>query len=577
MDSSVISAYIRRFREEQPVPPGQRKPIGNRDAFWWVDADSTGRERERGNDGGRLEGDGGAGLGRTDPAKSMSSGFSDLSLSRILPKESRSSVESASHLSAPLPQTSLDLEQYTDQLLSKCESLLQEYQQEVREDTAKQAPPRMESRPSGLDRNTRDRDRRSGAGYDRDFAGGGEKGGRVRDRGSDRSERGSDRSESGDEDNVEDSDSCSSDSGCGSGGGGGGKDSHRGNALGPATPPSPSPSSETQRTEQSGLGKSAPISVDESAQTEPLSLPLSHAPMSMVYATSLGVAEGARSGGVDVGVVRVCVRMGTADVVSVSIAESAGDNWDTGGKEAGGRGGEMEAEAEEAEKAEEAEEAEAAEAGERLLPPQCAGSPVKTAQSAQSEIQEGEAVEAQAQALAHAHALVQAARQFMSDTVDTVDTDRAGEAEREAGSSPHPLFMYLSPSSSVDSHISPSPFSQRSSAEPTFKHRDPLGHTEQREHSEHRTASGVATHVPVELGAAESATAGATGTAGTAGTAGAEGQGHGSVCADFVQPFLHDEVVRSLWERLCSVRRQKQLLQGHTQTQTQTHTQDSHS
>lgn len=41
LNSSVLAAYIKRFREQSPLPESERAPLKNREDFWWLSPDQT--------------------------------------------------------------------------------------------------------------------------------------------------------------------------------------------------------------------------------------------------------------------------------------------------------------------------------------------------------------------------------------------------------------------------------------------------------------------------------------------------------------------------------------------------------
>jgi hypothetical protein len=110
---SVISSYIKRFREQAPLPPEQRPKVGSKKEFWWQSPDAD-------NDGN---------MQSTDSAR-----FSDLSLSRIITKQSLSSLHpsfddpyQSSLLSSTDTLRKLDIRDRTEAVLKTCESIIKEY------------------------------------------------------------------------------------------------------------------------------------------------------------------------------------------------------------------------------------------------------------------------------------------------------------------------------------------------------------------------------------------------------------------------------------------------------------------
>lgn len=104
--NSVISAYIRRFREQGPTPLEQRRTnmANARSDFWWKEEEEEPPVHVQ---------------------KSSNSLFSDLSLSRIV--DSDISLKTSQTFTVLTEQTHVNLDDYTSELLNKCEELLEQY------------------------------------------------------------------------------------------------------------------------------------------------------------------------------------------------------------------------------------------------------------------------------------------------------------------------------------------------------------------------------------------------------------------------------------------------------------------
>lgn len=103
--NSVISAYIRRFREQGPTPLEQRRTnmANARSDFWWKEEEEP----------------------PVHVQKSSNSLFSDLSLSRIVDNDI--SLKTSQSFTVLTEQTHVNLDDYTSELLNKCEELLEQY------------------------------------------------------------------------------------------------------------------------------------------------------------------------------------------------------------------------------------------------------------------------------------------------------------------------------------------------------------------------------------------------------------------------------------------------------------------
>jgi len=104
--NSVISAYIRRFREQGPTPLEQRRAnmANARSDFWWKEEEEEPPVHVQ---------------------KSSNSLFSDLSVSRIVDNDI--SLKTSQSFTVLTEQTHVNLDDYTSELLNKCEELLEQY------------------------------------------------------------------------------------------------------------------------------------------------------------------------------------------------------------------------------------------------------------------------------------------------------------------------------------------------------------------------------------------------------------------------------------------------------------------
>lgn len=103
-DTSIISLYIKRFREQPPSSTEQRKTLIDQNTkrkFWWQSED------------------------KEDLKTSITTAISELSLSRIIEQES--SVKDSQFSIEFLDNSQLNLDEYTNKLLNKCDKLLEEY------------------------------------------------------------------------------------------------------------------------------------------------------------------------------------------------------------------------------------------------------------------------------------------------------------------------------------------------------------------------------------------------------------------------------------------------------------------
>lgn len=104
--NSVISAYIRRFREQDPTPLEQRRTnmANARSDFWWKEEEEEPPVHVQ---------------------KSSNSLLSDLSLSRIV--DNNTSLKTSQSFTVLTEQSHVNLDDYTSELLNKCEELLEQY------------------------------------------------------------------------------------------------------------------------------------------------------------------------------------------------------------------------------------------------------------------------------------------------------------------------------------------------------------------------------------------------------------------------------------------------------------------
>lgn len=149
VNHSTISEYIRRFREQPPVPLSQRKSLGGREKFWWLPADQQAIAREGDHSRTNSGHDEHVGyddtslpeppspkhdiaVARNEYARNNINNWLDLSLSHIRDSQSSQAISDKHLLGGSFDFDGNDLcvddvTRLVDQLVQKCESLLNQH------------------------------------------------------------------------------------------------------------------------------------------------------------------------------------------------------------------------------------------------------------------------------------------------------------------------------------------------------------------------------------------------------------------------------------------------------------------